>query len=94
VYARRESAEPLPGVQVRLFDASGNQRTLESNLAGNFFIGDGELGLDFPIWVKLEHDGEVTAMQTPIRRERSCAACHLEPIGPGSAGRVYFVENE
>jgi hypothetical protein len=94
IYARKDSAEPLPGVQVRLFDASGRQLTLESNQAGNFFVEDGELSLEFPLWVKLEQAGEVTAMQTPIFRERSCAACHLEPRSPKSAGRVYFVEDE
>jgi hypothetical protein len=94
VYARRDSTEPLPAVQVRLFDANGGQLTLESNQAGNFFVPDGELSLEFPMWVKLEYQGEVTAMQTPIRRERSCAACHMDPRSPTSAGRVYFVEDE
>lgn len=94
VYARRDSTEALAGVQIRLFDSSGSQLTLESNQAGNFFVPDGELALEFPLWVKLEQNGEVTAMQTPIFRERSCAACHLDPASAGSVGHVFFVEDE
>jgi hypothetical protein len=94
VYSRAGSQQALAGVNVHVFDESGRQATLQSNEAGNFFLGNGDLELDFPLWVKLEYQGEVTAMQTPIRRERSCAACHLDPAGASSAGHVYLWEKE
>ena len=94
VYAYRDSNEPLAGVTVRLFDNAGRQATLGSNQAGNFFFGEDDLKLDFPLWVQLEYQGEVTAMQTPIFRERSCAACHLDPAGTSSAGRIYLWESK
>ena len=93
VYARADSAEPLAGVTVRLFDRGGRQLTLESNQAGNFFVDDGQLALEFPLWVRLEYQGETTSMQTPIFREPSCAACHLEPRSAESAGQVFFEED-
>lgn len=93
VYERRDSAQGLGGVQVHLFDQSGHQQTLISNQAGNFFFVKGDLALDFPLWVKLEYQGEVTAMQTPILRERSCAACHLEPASSSTVGRIFLRED-
>jgi hypothetical protein len=94
VYSRADSDEALQGVRVRLFDRHGKEQTLESNQAGNFYFAEDELALEFPLWVKLEYGDEVTAMQTPIFRERSCAGCHLDPASPTSAGRVYLYEGK
>jgi len=93
VYARPSSNEALQGVQVHLFDSTGKQQTLVSNEVGNFFFVEGDLTLDFPLWVKLEYQGEVTAMQTPIYRETSCATCHRDPTSPSTVGRVYLWED-
>lgn len=92
VYARRDSKDALGGVKVRLFDEQGHEQTLVSNEVGNFFFSEGDLALKFPIWVKLEYQGEVTAMQTPIQRERSCAACHRHSTSPSSPGHIYLWE--
>jgi hypothetical protein len=92
VYARRGSSEPLAGASVRLFDASGNQVALVTNEVGNFFLLEGKLALEFPLWVKLEHGGKEVAMQTPIHRERSCAGCHAASAGPNSPGPVFLEE--
>ncbi len=95
VYAHAGTNEALRGVQVRLFDRDGDELTVTTNESGNFFLREGELApVDFPIWAKLEYQGEVTAMQTPIFRERSCAACHSDPATPQSAGRVYLLEGQ
>lgn len=94
VYDRAGSDRALSGVQVRLFDKHGKTQTLYSNEAGNFFLSEGDLQLDFPLWVKLEFQGETTAMQTPIFRERSCAACHMDPASPERAGRVFLWEDQ
>ncbi len=74
-------------------DRHGKSQTLVSNQVGNFFLEEGALELEFPLWVKLEYQGEVTAMQTPIFRERSCAACHMDPANSKRAGRVYLWED-
>ncbi len=93
VYARPSSQEPTAGVRVRLFDESGGERSVLSNEAGNFYFAEGELKLTYPIWVKLELEGEVVAMQTPIFRETSCAGCHREPASPSSPGQIYLQED-
>jgi hypothetical protein len=93
VYARPGSNEALGGVQVHLFDQTGKQQTLVSNEVGTFFFVEGDLTLDFPLWVKLEYQGEVIAMKTPIFREASCAACHLDPASPSTVGHVYLWED-
>lgn len=91
VYARASSKEGLPGVKVRLFDSEGDQLGVITNQVGNFFLREGELGaVDFPVWVELEYQGELTAMQSPMFRERSCATCHSDPPGPSHAGHVYL----
>lgn len=93
VYARVSPKQGLGGVKVRLFDNEGDELGVVTNEVGNFFLRKGELGpIDFPIWVELEYQGEVTAMQAPIFRERSCASCHTDPAGPTSPGHVYFRE--
>ncbi len=94
VYARRSSSEPLEGVTVRVFDAQGRTATRQTNAAGNFYFDQGELSLDFPLFVEVEYQGEVTAMQTPIRRQRSCAACHRDPTSPDRVGHIYLWETE
>ncbi len=93
VYANPSTTEPLKDVLVHLFDRKGRTLTLPSNRAGNFFLAEGALPLEFPIWVKLEYGDQVTAMQSPIFRERSCAGCHMDPANPASAGHVYLWED-
>jgi len=93
IYTRKSSPEALPGALIHLFDRKGKQVTLQSNGTGNFFMGEGELSLDFPLWVAVERDGKTTKMIAPIFRERSCSACHLDPASSTSAGRVYLWED-
>lgn len=90
VYKDKEAQEGLPGVTVRLFDGAGRQQTMQSNEVGNFFLGEDELELEFPLWVKLEWGEESRAMQSPIFRERSCSACHRDPAGPSRTFHLYL----
>ncbi|MBK8994433.1 MAG: hypothetical protein IPM35_01585 [Myxococcales bacterium] len=95
VFARASTRQALPDVRVRLFDQDGDEVSVRTNVAGNFFLREGELApVDFPIWIQLEYQGEVTAMQTPIFRERSCAGCHRTPPSPQSPGHIYVWEAE
>lgn len=92
VYLHKGSAEAVAGARIHLFDQSGREQVLESNWVGNFFLNEGELTVSYPLWVKVEHQGKTIAMQTPILREKSCSACHLDPASPSSAGHVYVLE--
>lgn len=93
IFLRPGSRAPATSVRVRLFGPDGKQRSALTNDAGNFFFRRGELGLSHPLWVKLEGQGQLRAMQTPLRRERSCAGCHRDPAGPSSAGHIYLLED-
>ncbi len=90
VYRTPTGRLPLPGVSVRLLDASGAERSVETNCAGNFYLTAEELAPVYPLWVKLEYGDAAVEMRSPISRERSCAACHAQPAGPTSVGQVYF----
>ncbi|MCK6532804.1 MAG: carboxypeptidase-like regulatory domain-containing protein [Polyangiaceae bacterium] len=90
VYADKDAAEGLEGVTVRLFDSTGRQQSVTTNAVGTFALGEGALELDFPLWVRLELGDEVRSMQSPIFRERSCAACHRNPASPNRHWQVHL----
>ena len=90
IYADQNATEGLAGVTVRLFETSGRQQTATTNEVGTFLLEPGALELDFPLWVRIEFGDEVRSMQTPIFRERSCAACHRSPTGPDRRWPVFL----
>lgn len=92
VFLSPANLEPVRGALVRVFDAKGHQRSRYTTESGNFFFEEGALGLDFPLWVKVESGDEVRLMHTPVFRERSCAACHRDPTSAASPGHVYLRE--
>ncbi len=94
VFLRSDSKEPARSVVVQLFDSSGRTRTRVTGVSGNFHFEEDELELEFPLWVRLEFEGQVRAMHTPIFRERSCGACHGDPASPSKAGHVFLLEDE
>ncbi len=87
-----------PDASGTLAGAAGRQahRRLHvgTNEVGTFFLEEGALELEFPLWVRLEYGDERRCMKTPIRRERSCAACHFDPAGPSRTFRVYLRDDE
>ncbi|MCA9592916.1 MAG: hypothetical protein KC776_06380 [Myxococcales bacterium] len=93
VYPNKDSSFGLEGVTVRLFDSAGRQQTVGSNFTGNFFLDEGALALSFPLWVKVEYQGQVAVMKTPIFRERSCSACHRRTQSSSSVGPVTLEES-
>lgn len=90
IYADQNATEGLAGVTVRLFDSAGRQQTTTTNEVGTFMLEEGALELAFPLWVRIELGDEVRSMQTPIFRERSCAACHRSPTGPNRRWGVFL----
>ena len=93
VFLRTGSKQPAPAVRVRIFDRQGREHSKLTSESGNFFFAEGELELDYPLWVKIEGGGQVRSMRTPIYRESSCAGCHGESASPSSAGVVYLEED-
>jgi hypothetical protein len=81
---------PLIGGTVRLVDEQGRSLAIGTNEAGNFWVGESELLLSFPIWASVELGNERVEMQTPIFRARSCAECHADPVGQSLVGHVYL----
>jgi hypothetical protein len=94
VYAREGSKVPLNEVTVRLVDAQGRRSSSVTNCAGNFFVRPAEFAFQYPLWVTLAVGDHTIDMESPTFREGSCAACHGDPKGPASAGRVYFLLDE
>ncbi len=88
----KNSLDPLAFATVVLYDADGNTEAYGTNDVGNFFIKEGELTLQYPLWVAIESSGVRVRMETPIFRARSCAQCHFDPVGTDSVGHVFLVD--
>lgn len=93
VYVDAATARPIDGVEVRIVDSSGRKFSTVTNCAGNFMVRPSEYSPNFPCWVSLRSGDVFREMSSPIYREGSCAACHKEPRGPSSAGRVYLIDD-
>ena len=90
VFVDRENRTPLRGATVWLVDESGQRVGIRTNKAGNFWLGEGELSVDFPFWTSVEYGAEGVEMETRIFRARSCAECHADPPGEDSVGHIYL----
>jgi hypothetical protein len=93
VYRDDKSALPVADVSVLLVDARGAKHTSQTNCAGNFWVRPGEWVPQWPIWTSLQMGENKIDMESPIQREASCAACHLDPAGPLSAGRIFLTDD-
>jgi hypothetical protein len=100
VYLREADALGAAGARVTLTDANGAIFTATTNAAGNFYLAtDGRRGregglavttpLAFPVTVTVSASGAEKRMRSKVQREGSCAACHLEPPGAATVGKVY-----
>jgi hypothetical protein len=95
VYQVASSTVPLANAIVRLVDSRGVKFETGTNCVGNFYVRADDYRPVFPVWTKVVF-GEAGGvpveqiMGSPIYRERSCAKCHGDPVGPESAGHVYF----
>jgi hypothetical protein len=78
---------------VHLVDSLGRKYSTVTNCAGNFIVRPADYSPNFPFWVSLRSGDVIREMDAPIYREGSCAACHSEPRGPASAGRVFLIDD-
>ena len=81
-------------VAVTLRDASGRTFTTKTNCAGSFYVKDTEFAPTYPLWVSVQLGEFPWEMSSPIHREASCAACHVDPAGPTSAGHVFLTNDD
>jgi len=93
VYIDAASLTPIDEVRVNLVDSLGGRFSSITNCAGNFFVRPQEYALEGPSWVSLQRDGVLREMETPIYRDGSCAGCHVDPVGPASAGHVFLIDD-
>ncbi len=107
VYRRASDTTGLGGVDVTVIDALGQEVTVRTNSAGNFYVrdgrsnfdegperGEGRIGsrLEFPLVVELTYEDTTQMMRSVIWREGSCAACHGNDEGTDSTGRIFVEE--
>jgi hypothetical protein len=95
VFQTTSAESAAVGAQVALVDANGGTATLQTNEAGNFYVGPSEYDPTFPVQVSVRGPGGETArMYTlilgngAVEPNGACASCHFGPPGPGSPGHV------
>jgi hypothetical protein len=93
VYVDPNSDKVVGGVDVIVIDSAGRVFTSKTNCAGNFYITPNQFRPRYPIWIDMRAGTVHRSMESPSYREGSCAACHWEPRGPSSAGRVYLIDD-
>lgn len=91
IYKTYGSLEPLAGATVQLTDARGATIAALTNEVGNFYLLPSQWTPIYPVTTAISFGGVTTEMKTRIGRDGSCADCHLDPEGPGSAGHIRLV---
>jgi len=94
VFRDNTSTTPLTDADVLLVDSAANRFTAHSNCVGNFYVRASEFEPVWPFWVTVRQGSNDSAMASPVHRERSCAACHFNPVGPRTAGQVYLTSDD
>lgn len=77
----------IAGASVLVEDAAGRAFALETNSAGNFYLGRNDGPLELPLTVEVEYDGVMRAM-TLQPAVGACASCHTEEGLGGALGRI------
>jgi hypothetical protein len=79
---------------VDLIDSVGNPFTTKTNCVGNFYVQSWEYRPVPPFWASVQLGEFPWKMASPIHREASCASCHLDPVGPASAGHIFVTDDD
>jgi hypothetical protein len=93
VYATADKPTPLNNVQVKLTDSAGQQFTVRSNCAGNFYVSPHVFSPHYPLWVTVAAEDQSIDMESLVYRDGSCASCHTDPKNPSSAGHVFLLDD-
>jgi hypothetical protein len=94
IYRDNVSTVPLVDAEILLVDAAANRFAARTNCVGNFYIEADAFEPVLPFWVTVRLGTNESPMESPIHRERSCAACHSDPASPRSAGHVYLTADD
>jgi hypothetical protein len=93
VYSEVTSAAPVGGASVYIIDSTDNQFVATTNCAGNFYVRAGSFDPQYPIWMSVVDGNVERDMSSPSYRWGACASCHTRPVGPGSPGPVYLIQD-
>lgn len=86
VFADPRGDAPASRIAVRVSDATGAERLVQSNSAGNFYIAKKEWDPVFPLKVQLESEGRVIPMHTRVGGTGGCGSCHRDARRGGADG--------
>jgi hypothetical protein len=88
VYLDEVGTSPLVGGTVTVTDATGSERALGTNEAGNFYISTDDWQPVYPLHVKLQSGNQTIQMNSRINGNGSCADCHLGHTGQATSNEV------
>ena len=92
LYQRQSKSDPLHDARVDFIDSVGDEYSVVSNCAGNFWVGAENYRPVWPVWVKVEYQGDSVEMTSAVFRDGSCGSCHGDPASPSQVGYVYFAD--
>ena len=88
----RGAPAPAVSAYVQTEDIEGRYWAVQTNAAGNFYVGIADFEPDYPIQMSVLYPDAAAGqqMQTYSGRDGSCADCHQSTTGPTSPGPVYL----
>lgn len=91
VYTNQNDLVPAVRATVTLTSANGAKWESQTNEAGNFYVSPTQYVPINPMSVVVTYGPDTAKMHGHVGRDGSCAACHIDPAGPASAGHIYAV---
>ncbi|HEX3597036.1 MAG TPA: hypothetical protein VHU80_18130 [Polyangiaceae bacterium] len=89
VYAQQDIDAPGAGAVVRLLDSKNHTYDVNANCVGNFWVPRGAYDAVYPVTAVVTVQGFSRVMTTQMKREGSCADCHLDPASSASPGHLW-----
>lgn len=89
IFLDNKSDKAAVSALVRLVDGTGHEHRTATNCAGNFFVRPGDFDPQWPLWVRVEFDGWIQEMESPVNVDGSCASCHGPEKHSQSTGPVF-----
>jgi len=88
VFETSASLAPVVGASVYLTDATGSNRSAETNTAGNFYLTPEQWTPVFPLHVVVKPVTGPDVFMVSLVEDGACATCHRDPSGRDSPGHV------
>jgi hypothetical protein len=90
IFQTATGLEAADGATITLTSSDGSTHATTANAAGNFYVLPTEYAPVYPMKVAVTYGQVTVKMTSDVGRDGSCATCHLDPAGPGSAGHVFI----